>query len=206
MNDDMDKSQKSNSRGRPKTIDRLHVVKAAMDSWWRSGTDAVTFNEVVRRAGASKPAVYREFGSEDGLMDAALEYYAENYLSVMLGVAEQPGPFADVLTSLIEVIITPNGDVPPGCLLAKMRVLSSAIGPKTQSRVDTLRRESRATYRAWVERARAAGEISADIDTETAVAFLDSQLTALLMQVALGDSTETLRAQSKLTFAGLLKT
>jgi AcrR family transcriptional regulator len=177
-----------------------------MESWWRDGTDAVSFNEVVRQAGASKPAVYREFGSEDGLMDAALEYYADNYLSGLLGMTEQDAPFTDVLDSMIEAIIGPSGDLPRGCLLAKMRVLSSHLGPSTQARVEALRNDSRATYQRWVARARAAGEIRDNIPVETAAAFLDSQITALLMQTALGEDAETLRAQAKLTFAGLLPT
>lgn len=200
----MNDKQKPRSPGRPKTIDRAHVVNVSMKCWWRGGTDAVSLNEICRQAEVSKPAVYREFGGEDGLMDAALEYYSQNYLSVVLGLTEQDGPFADVLDSLVEFIIAPSGDLPPGCLLAKMRVLSSDLGARTQARVDALRNESRTAYRVWVERARAAGEISADIPTVTAAAFLDSQITALLMQVALGEDAETLRAQSKLTFAGLL--
>ena len=85
-----------------------------------------------------------------------------------------------------------------------MRVLSSNLGPSTRARVDALRDHSRATYQRWVDRARAAGEIRADVPSETAAAFLDNQITALLMQTALGEDAETLRAQSKLTFAGLL--
>jgi AcrR family transcriptional regulator len=175
-----------------------------MESWWRGGTDAVSFNEVVRRAGASKPAVYREFGSEDGLMDAALEYYSQNYLDRLLGMTEQDAPFGDVLNSMIEAIIGPTGDLPRGCLLAKMRVLSAHLGPSTQARVEALRNDARATYQRWVARAQAAGEIRDDIPVETTAAFLDSQITALLLQTALGEEAETLRAQSKLTFAGLL--
>lgn len=200
----MDDTQHSRSPGRPKNIDRAQVVKVAMESWWRAGTDALSFNEVVRQAGASKPAVYREFGSEDGLMEAALEYYAENYLSRLLGITERDGPFAEVLDSMIEAITGPTGDLPRGCLLAKMRVLSSNLGPSTRGKVDALRNDSRATYLRWVERARAAGEIRTDVPPETAAAFLDNQITALLLQTALGEDAETLRAQSKLTFAGLL--
>jgi hypothetical protein len=85
-----------------------------------------------------------------------------------------------------------------------MRVLSAHLGPSTHARVEALRDDSRATYQRWVARAQAAGEIRDDISVETTAAFLDSQITALLLQTALGEDAETLRAQSKLTFAGLL--
>lgn len=200
----MDDNEETRPRGRPKNIDRSRVIEAAMLAWWRAGTDGVSLNEVVRQAGASKPAIYREFGGEDGLMEAALEYYSTNYLSMMLAMTEEEGSFAEVLDALIEFIIVPSGALPLGCLLAKMRVLSSDLGPQTQARVDAVREESRSRYRAWLQRARDAGEISDDVQIETGVAFLDTQLTSLLMQVALGERAETLRAQSRLTFAGLL--
>lgn len=200
----MDDTPQPRSPGRPKNIDRDHVLQVAMESWWRDGTDAVSLNEVVRQAGASKPAVYREFGSEDGLMDAALEYYSEHYLRGLLELTEQEGSFTEVLDSMIDFIVSPHDGLPRGCLLAKMRVMSSHLGPSTKARVDALRDDSRATYRQWVERARAAGDVRADVLSDTAAAFLDNQITALLMQTALGEDAETLRAQSKLTFAGLL--
>ena len=65
-------------RGRPKTFDRAHTLEVAVDSYWRDGIDAVSVNEICRRAGVAKPGVYREFGDEDDLMDAVLtEYHAK---------------------------------------------------------------------------------------------------------------------------------
>jgi AcrR family transcriptional regulator len=190
--------------GRPKRIDREHVIQTAMEAWWRDGTDAVSFNEVVRRSGASKPAVHREFGGEDGLMDAVLEHYASNLFLPALGNIIDDRPFAEVLADLIEFLIDTDRDFPPGCLHSKMRVLSSRLGPSTQARVDDVRDAARAIYTNWVERAKAAGEISATLSTDTAVAFLDAQSTALLIQAALGEDTKSLRAQAQLAFAGLL--
>ena len=44
-----------------------------MDSYWRDGVENVSLNELCRRAEVSKPGVYREFGGEEGLLDAVLE-------------------------------------------------------------------------------------------------------------------------------------
>ncbi len=58
--------------GRPKTFDRDRVIGIAMECYWREGVDGVLLNELCRRAAVSKPGVYREFGGEDGLMDAVV--------------------------------------------------------------------------------------------------------------------------------------
>lgn len=199
----MTQSSPTRSRGRPKTFDRARVVDVATECWWREGTDAVSLNEVCRRADVSKPGVYREFGGEDGLMAAVLEHYADTVLAPMFEQIAEERPFPEALTALVEFMIDLDRGMPPGCLLAKMRVLSSNLGPVTQTRVDALREHARARYADWVERAKARGEIDPTIPTTIAAAFIDAQFTALLIQVALGEDPEMLRAQARLTFAGL---
>ena len=46
-----------------------------MRHYWRDGVHA--FNEVCRRVSVSKPSIYREFGGEDGLVEAVLIYYRD---------------------------------------------------------------------------------------------------------------------------------
>jgi AcrR family transcriptional regulator len=196
-------STEPRGRGRPKTIDRDRVIDVAMDSYWREGTDAVSLNELCRRAGVSKPALYREFGGEDGLMDATLEHYAETVLAPMLERTTRDDPFATVLASMVDTMVDLDRGMPAGCLLAKVRVLSSRLGAATQARTDNLRAEARARYGDWVESAKQRGEIAADIPTSVAAAFIDNQFTALLTQIALGEDPDMLRAQARLTFAGL---
>ena len=197
------KSSPTRGRGRPKTFDRARVVDVATESYWREGTDSVSLNELCRRADVSKPGVYREFGGEDGLMAAVLDHYDDTVLAPMFERIAEERPFPEVLTELVEFMTDLDRGMPAGCLLAKMRVLSSNLGPVTQARVDALREDARARYADWVERAKARGEVDPSIPTTTAAAFIDAQFTALLTQVALGEDPELLRAQARLTFAGL---
>lgn len=55
----------------------------------------------------------------------------------------------------------------------------------------------------WVDRAKARGEIAPGVPTPVAAAFIDTQFTMLLVQMALGADAELLRAQAGLAFAGL---
>jgi len=196
-------SGEGRGRGRPKTIDRDHVIDVAMDCYWRDGTDAVSLNELCRRADVSKPAVYREFGGEDGLTDATLERYADTVLTPLLERTNDDAPFADVLFSMIDAMVDLDRDLPAGCLLAKMRVLSSQLGSATQARADSLRSAARVRYADWVERAKARREIAVDVPTSVAAAFIDNQFTALLIQVSQGEAPDMLRAHARLSFAGL---
>ncbi|MGB9374273.1 MAG: hypothetical protein WCA82_08955 [Jiangellales bacterium] len=72
----------------------------------------------------------------------------------------------------------PDRAMPRGCLLGKMRVLSSRLGRATQTRVDALRDDG-------------GGRVHRH-------AFMTP-----LTQMALGEDPELLRAQAGLAFAGL---
>lgn len=200
----VDESSEAPKRGRPKTFARDRAIDVAMAAYWREGTDDVPLNEVCRRADVAKPGVYREFGGEDGLMDAALERYAETVLAPFFEQVASDRPFAEVLEGLIEFMTDTDRTTPAGCLLAKMRVVSSHLGPTTRARAEVLGADARVRYAEWVERAKARGEIAPGVPTSVAAAFIDTQFTLVLVQMAAGADPDLLRAQARLAFVGLV--
>ncbi len=191
------------SAGRPRTFDVDHVVTVAVESYWADGVEAVSINEICRRAGVSKPGLYREFGGEDGLMDAALARYAETVLAPNFETPSDDLPLADVLGAAIDLMVDVDRSGPLGCLHADMRQVSDKLGPLTRKRVLDLRDQARSTYATWIERAKEAGEMPSSIETDIAVALIDFQLTNVLVQMSLGEDPELLSAQARLSFAGL---
>ncbi len=190
--------------GRPKTLDREGVIEIAMQNYWAEGVDGVSLNEICRRAGVSKPGVYREFGGEDGLTDAVLERYAESVLVPNMAQIAPEQALSETLGSLVELMTDTTRSGPAGCLLAKMQGTPSRIGPLTRSRVEALRKAARSSYADVVARAKGRGELPTDLSTTVAAAFIDIQCTNLLVQMALGEDPELLRAQATLAFAGLV--
>lgn len=193
----------SPSAGRPRTFDSGHVVDVAVESYWTDGVEAVSLNEICRRAGVSKPGLYREFGSEDGLMDAALAHYAATVLVPNFESIAGDRSLADVLGVMIEFMVDVDRSGPVGCLLANMRQVPDRLGPLTRKRVTDLRGQARLSYAALVERAKEKGEVPTTVSTDVAAAMIDFQLTNMLVQVALGEDPEILSAQATLSFAGL---
>ena len=62
-----------------------------MTAYWHGDPADVSLNAICQMAGVSKPSLYREFGSEDGLSRAVLDTYAERVLSdifVILGAGQ----------------------------------------------------------------------------------------------------------------------
>ncbi|MEY4231045.1 MAG: hypothetical protein RLZZ362_1894 [Actinomycetota bacterium] len=191
-------------RGRPKTFDRARTLDVAIDSYWRHSVDSVSVNEICRRAKISKPGLYREFGDEDHLMDAALTRYSETVLAPVLATLSDDRPFRKTLESLIEFATreeTPH--VPAGCLFAKMRSFRWRLGPVTGEHVDQLSEGAIAAYAAWLERRANRGEIELPAPIEITATYVDAQLTMMLTQISAGEDPELVRAHAHLAFAVL---
>ena len=189
--------------GRPKTLDRARTVQVATLSYWRDGVHGLSLNEVCRRAGVSKPALYREFGGEDGLMSAVIAHYRGIVVSPLLAALAAERPFSDMLHDLIEGL-TRDTDAPAGCLLAEMRSSPRRLGSETAARVDAVAVETRQAYQAWFARAQSRGEANADVSPELAAHFLDTQSITVLRQMGLGIDPMLIRAQAELALRSLL--
>lgn len=106
--------------GRPKTFASDHALDVAFEGYWREGMYGMSVNEVCRRAGVSKPGLYRAYGSEDGLTSAVLQRYEETETETILDIVAQDRPFAEVLKDLIcaytEVGTHRSGACSPRCV------------------------------------------------------------------------------------------
>lgn len=201
----MSNAPKKRGRGRPKTLDRQRTVELAMAIYWCDGVRNVSMNEICRRADVSKPGVYREFGSEDGLMEAAVEHYRATVIDPLLELLGSERPFPEVLQHLLRFMTEPS-DRPTGCLLAELRSAPGRVGPVTAARVDAVTDELRDAYEQWFRQAQARGEVYTSISPDLATHFIDTQFTTVLLQMALGAEPRLVRAQAELAFTALTRT
>ena len=65
------------SKDTPRAADR--ILSTAADLFYREGTRAIGVDEIVTRAGATKPSLYRAFASKDQLIAAFLEGQGEHF-------------------------------------------------------------------------------------------------------------------------------
>ncbi|MBT7800646.1 MAG: TetR/AcrR family transcriptional regulator, partial [Tateyamaria sp.] len=63
------------TRGRPKLLDREQILQTALIEYWAKGPTNVSISEICKQTGTSKPSVYREFSSDDGLKSSVFESY-----------------------------------------------------------------------------------------------------------------------------------
>jgi AcrR family transcriptional regulator len=93
----MTKAASTPKAAAPKAADR--ILSTAGELFYREGARAVGVDEIVERAGATKPSLYRAFGSKDQLIAAYLEGQGERMWSYFeMAIAAYPDdPKAQVL-------------------------------------------------------------------------------------------------------------
>jgi TetR/AcrR family transcriptional regulator, copper-responsive repressor len=190
-------------RGRPKTLNRETVVEAAMNAYWEDGVDRVSLSEVCRRAGVSKPSVYREFGSEDGLTKAALNRFFELALVPMVEVAVSELSFREKLDAIITFMSADRTKVarPTWCLLVNMRDCAATLGDATLDQIASFRQEVLKAYELMVNMAKVNEQIASTTDSKSAARYIDSQVTNASSQQARGESPKVVREVIELAFS-----
>ena len=188
----MSDSRKKPPRGRPKTTDPNHVLNVAIEAYWQRDPADVSVNAICRLAGVSKPSLYREFGSEDGLTLAALDRYAHDVLGDVFRLLEGPSDLQTVLDALVD-FASDDPRMETGCLFYKMRNGKHRLGPETRARVEALDAAARDAYAAFLQRCADAGEWTPGPPVETAARYLSEQIALAVTQRASGEDPSTIR-------------
>lgn len=193
------------TRGRPKTLERDHVLKTALMCYWADSPTDVPISEICDKAGASKPGLYREFGSDDGLKEAVLDAYTEMVSKRRYDILASDQPFDEVLEALIAYTIQDrqSAGVPNGCLLFAMRARQGEFGPLTANKIDQLRENTLQHYRQWIDRAKANRQFRNDIPTDIAALYFDAQTGSAMRLQKEGVSNEVIGEILRTAFSAL---
>ena len=88
--------------GRKKSYDREKLVREAMEIFRDHGFAGTSAEMLVERLGVNRYSLYAEFGSKQGLFDAALERYDEEVIQRNFGPLEAPGAGIDEIRAVFD--------------------------------------------------------------------------------------------------------
>ena len=125
--------------GRKKSYDRDVLIGKAMEIFRDHGFAGTSAEMLVEGLGVNRYSLYAEFGSKQGLFDAALQRYDEEVVERNFGPLEAPGAGADEIRSLLEFFGSARRSpaLGRGCLLCNTAV---EFGPDDPSGAGFVRR------------------------------------------------------------------
>ena len=195
----------SPTRGRPKLLDREQVLQTALIEYWAKGPTNVSIGEICNQTGASKPGVYREFGSDDGLKSNVLEAYRSFAIQPLIDIVVKDQPAAETIDAIIGFMTQDRTalGIPDGCLFVMMRAQSEHLGPSTCDKLNKVRHDLLAAYSAWIERAKLHGEFI-DIPTDIAALLLDMQHGGAMRMQREGVPRETIESVLRVALGAVM--
>lgn len=198
----MSELESKRQRGRPRTMSPEALLEVAVTTYWHEGPE-VSVNAICERAGVSKPSLYREFGSEDGLTLAALESYAGMVQSQLQGLLSSELSFSRKLEALI-AFASEDSRNEHGCLFVKMRAARLDLGPKTQAKVAEIEAATLEIYTRFFQDSREKGEWLGSITPVFAAQYLHAQIGLAASQRALGADPAKVRSLLEYALSVLL--
>lgn len=165
----------SKPRGRPKALDRDRVLEIATMQYWTHGPSDVSVNDICAATQVSKPGLYREFGSDDGLKAAALEAYQRLAIAPFISLLRVDQPVKCTVREIIDFLIKDKCalELPAGCLFVSMRAQRSRLGPSTTEYLEDVRSEFLASIRSWLDALKSTGQIATRTPTHIAAHQFD---------------------------------
>ncbi|MDH3684027.1 MAG: TetR/AcrR family transcriptional regulator, partial [Acidimicrobiia bacterium] len=164
-----------------KQYDRTALLDLAMDLFHRQGYHGTSTAELVAELGVNRKSMYAEFGSKQGLFDAALDHYNATSLSAVLASTEAANAGTDAIRSTFAGFASASEDWAQGrgCLLCNTAVERAVLDPASGDRVDAYFDRLTTAFRSALETGQEAGEISASADLDDLAAFFTMALVGI---------------------------
>jgi len=171
--------------GRKKSYDRDKLVGKAMELFRDHGFAGTSAEMLVEGLGVNRYSLYAEFGSKQGLFDAALQRYDDEVLGRRFGPLEAPGAGIDEVRALLE-FFGAAGRGPAsgrGCLLCNTAVEFGPDDPSGAGFVQQYFERLSAAFHAALGNARDLGELRRSIDPREEAGFFTASVLGLFVMV-----------------------
>jgi TetR/AcrR family transcriptional repressor of nem operon len=178
---------------------REEVLDKAIELFRRQGYAGTSTAELVDALGINRKSMYAEFGSKQGLFEAALERYSRIHLSRVLLPIEAPDADASSIYEAFASYASAS-DGPfrgLGCLMANTAVERAALDQGCARYVDAYLARLNAGFQAALENARRKGDVAGGTDLAELAAFFAMSIVGISALVRANAPPEQVHAASR---------
>ena len=163
---------------RKKQYDRIELLDTAVELFRLQGFNGTSTAELVTVLGVNRKSMYAEFGSKQGLFEAALEHYNQNHLTRVLAPLEAPDAGIDGIRQAFRgyAAASQGPFLGRGCLMCNTAVERGALDPRSGQYVAAYLERLTAAFRHALDNGRLNGEIDLAVDLDQMANFLTTAL------------------------------
>lgn len=164
--------------GRTKQYERTDLLDRAVELFRLQGFNGTSTAELVTELGVNRKSMYAEFGSKQGLFEAALDHYSRNHLTRVLAPIEAPDASVDAIRNAFAGYASASTGwfAGRGCLMCNTAVERGALDPGSGRYVAAYLDRLTRAFRHALDNARRDGEIDHTADLDELAAFFTTAL------------------------------
>ena len=180
--------------GRPRAFDADKALDRALDVFWRKGYEGATLPDLTEAMGINRPSLYAAFGNKEALFRKALERYVAGPAAYIRAALEEPTA-REVAEALFYGAIALLSDPknPRGCLAVQSALACGDEANAVRDELCARRRALELAIRRRFQKARALGDLPADVDPAALAGFAAAVTHGMSVQAAGGASRKELK-------------
>jgi TetR/AcrR family transcriptional repressor of nem operon len=159
---------------RPRAFDDEKALDAAIACFWQRGLDATSVRDLAVEMGINGPSLYNAFGDKRALFAQALERYADRSMRSTIQRLEGRRSPKNAIREFLRLLIERSVTDPErrGCLIVNSALEVSPHDAELGGVIASYLGEIEAFFLRCLERGRASGEISKNIDSRDTARLL----------------------------------
>jgi AcrR family transcriptional regulator len=197
-----------NRVGRPKILDRQHVIEVAFHEYWLHGINNVSISKIATISKTSRPGIYIEFGNEDKLKAEALKKYIKESVYPVYENYENYKNFPNQLMNNYKAIINDGNDnltsnknyneikrpkKSIGCMLLRSILNINTLGPLALNEVKKINEYRKKQLKIYILNAQNNGVFYKNFDTDFFANFILEQFKLVQLMRLEGSSKKYIK-------------
>lgn len=171
--------------GRPKSYNREEILDRAMRTFWRQGFDATSTSDLEHHMGVNRYSLYAEFGSKQGLYEAALARYLSHVVPGFIGELQAP----DAGLAAVELVLRRFASwagvegTEPGCMICNAATERATDDPAARGFVQQYITTLEASLQHALAGAITRGELVPELDAQAWARKLATTLLGMMVLI-----------------------
>lgn len=185
--------------GRRAKFDDGEILDRAMAAVWRQGWSTMSVRQLETALDLKAPALYRRFGSKEGLGTAVVRRYVDRVVRRRIAryLHGEGDPLDNVRAFLVSAVDPLGEGCCHGCLLTTTAVALEALGPEMAAAVADGRGLIARALAAELARADRLGQLAPGTSSEDAASALFLLMQGLMVAARTGAEPEALRRRAE---------
>ncbi len=159
---------------RPREFDTKEAIASICDQFWSDGYEATGIADLESATGLARARLYSAFGSKQGMLYEAIDFYLESRIDVIFSRVDNGGiaGVANFFRTFAQIVAEHPERAEMGCLVVNSMIEFGRSESELVERADRYRERVRGAFRSALERDAAEGRLAGNVESLADLAYV----------------------------------